>query len=215
MKLVTEEASKVKIITEEKVPGKKSYFIEGIFLQSEIPNKNGRCYPFEILKNEVDRYVNTNVKENRAYGELGHPDNPQINLERVSHIITELKADGKNFIGRAKILDTPYGKIAKNLIDEGCKLGVSSRGVGTLTEKDGINYVNNDFQLCTPADLVSDPSAPQAFVNGLMEGKEWIWENGILKEKKLEEFKKTIRDAAKKKLAEAQIRVFNEFLRNL
>ena len=169
MKLITEEISKVKFITEEK-NGKKSLYIEGIFLQADIKNRNGRCYPMETLNREVTRYTDNYISKGRALGELGHPDGPTVNLDRVSHMITSLKEDGNNFVGKAKILDTPMGKIASSLISEGVKLGVSSRGIGSLVERNGVRYVSDDFMLATAADIVADPSAPDAFVNGIMEG---------------------------------------------
>ena len=181
MKLITEEVSNVKFITEGK-GSKKKLYIEGTFLQGEIKNRNGRVYPVSTLANEVTRYNESFVNMGRALGELGHPDGPTVNLDRVSHKITSLKQEGNNFVGKAQILNTPMGKIASSLIEEGVVLGVSSRGVGSLREQNGVKYVGEDFQLATAADIVADPSAPDAFVNGIMEGKEWVWEGGILRE---------------------------------
>ena len=214
MKLITEEISKVKFITEEK-NGKKSLYIEGIFLQADIKNRNGRCYPMETLAREVTRYTDNYISKGRALGELGHPDGPTVNLDRVSHMITSLREDGNNFIGKAKILDTPMGKIASSLISEGVKLGVSSRGIGSLVERNGVRYVSNDFMLATAADIVADPSAPDAFVNGIMEGVEWIYDvsrNSWL----LENAKKKINHLVDtKQLDERKIQLFNEFLNSL
>jgi hypothetical protein len=178
-------------------------------------NRNGRVYSFDMMNRKVNEYNNSFVKQKRAFGELGHPEGPTINLERVSHMITDLYSDKKNFIGRAKVMDTPYGKIVKNLIDEGAKLGVSSRGIGSLEEKNGVNYVKDDYQLATAADIVADPSAPEAFVRGIMEGKEWIWESGRLIEKDIEEIKKNIQKASSRNLEEAKIKAFQKFMRNL
>jgi hypothetical protein len=214
MKLITEEISKVKFITEEK-NGKKSLYIEGIFLQADIKNRNGRCYPMETLAREVTRYTDNYISKGRALGELGHPDGPTVNLDRVSHMITSLREDGNNFVGKAKILDTPMGKIASSLISEGVKLGVSSRGIGSLVERNGVRYVSNDFMLATAADIVADPSAPDAFVNGIMEGVEWIYDvsrNSWL----LENAKKKINHLVDtKQLEEKKIELFNEFLNSL
>ena len=179
MKLITETTLGVRLLTEEK-DGKKNYFIEGVFMQSETKNRNGRMYPSSVMSKEVGRYNTEYVAQNRAMGELGHPEGPTVNLERVSHIIKDLRLEGNDVYGRAKILDTPYGKIVKNLMDEGAKLGVSSRGMGSLKEQDGVNVVQEDFMLAS-VDVVADPSAPNAFVNGIMEGKEWILDNGIIK----------------------------------
>lgn len=214
MKLITEEISKVKFITEEK-GGKKSLYIEGIFLQADIKNRNGRCYPMETLAREVSRYNENYIQKGRALGELGHPDGPTVNLDRVSHMITSLKEDGNNFIGKAKILDTPMGKIASSLVSEGVKLGVSSRGIGSLVERNGVRYVSDDFMLATAADIVADPSAPDAFVNGIMEGVEWIYDasrNSWL----LENAKKKINHLVEtKQLEERKIQLFDEFLNSL
>ena len=196
MKLFCDINEEIQVLTEETEPGKKNYFIEGIFLMCDQKNRNGRVYTFEMMNKKVNEYNNSFVKQKRAFGELGHPEGPTINLERVSHMITDLYSDKKNFIGRAKIMDTPYGKIVKNLIDEGAKLGVSSRGIGSLEEKNGINYVKDDYQLATAADIVADPSAPEAFVRGIMEGKEWIYESGRLVEKDIEQIKKDIKKAS-------------------
>ena len=188
MKLITEEISNAEYIVEEK-NGKKNYAIKGIFMQSDVKNKNGRIYPKEILQKEVARYNREFINKNRAFGELGHPDGPTVNLERVSHMIKSLTPEGSNFIGEARVLDTPYGKIVKSLIDEGASLGVSSRGMGTLVNTGGANIVKDDFYLATAADIVADPSAPDAFVEGIMEGKEWVWNNGILKEQEVNRLK--------------------------
>ena len=214
MKLITETVQEIKIIKEE-TGSNKGYYIEGIFLQGNIKNRNGRIYPFPTLEKEVNRYIREFVSQNRAFGELGHPENPTVNLERVCHKIVGLTKEGSNYIGKAKIMDTPYGKIVKTLIDEGCKLGVSSRGLGTLTEKDGANIVNDDFRLATAADIVADPSAPDAFVRGILESKEWVLESGVLKEQKIEEYKRLILNASARKLTEVKLTAFNDFLRNL
>ena len=216
MKLITEEISSVKFIVEGKGAKKKMY-IEGVFLQGDIKNRNGRMYPCGTLAKEVNRYNESFVKKGRALGELGHPDGPTVNLDRVSHKITSLRQEGKNFIGKAQLLETPMGKIAKSLIAEGVTLGVSSRGIGSLKEdKDGIKVVGEDFQLATAADIVADPSAPDAFVNGIMEGKEWIWEGGILREHFVDETKKRINTlVSQKALEEHKINLFNDFLSNL
>jgi Prohead core protein serine protease len=216
MKLITEEIESVEIIKEEK-DGKQSLYITGPFLQAEITNRNGRCYPYPILEREVKRYTDNFIKSGRALGELGHPDGPTVNLDRVSHMITSLKAEGNNFVGKAKILDTPMGNIAKSLLDEGVKLGVSSRGLGSMVEKNGIKYVADDFMLATAADIVADPSAPDAFVQGIMEGKEWVWEGGILKEKAAENSRKKIELYSKqRKLSEQRkLKLLNDYLLNL
>ena len=190
VKLISEAVEEVEYITEEKESGGKNYKIRGIFMQADIKNRNGRVYPMEVLDEEVKKYNKNFIQQNRAFGELGHPDGPTVNLERVSHMITSLKPDGKNFIGEAKIMDTPMGKIVKNLMDEGAKLGVSSRGMGSLRQKGGANVVSDDFYLATAADIVSDPSAPNAFVEGIMEGKEWVWNNGALVEAHVADLKK-------------------------
>ena len=190
VKLIAEAVEEVEYITEEKEGGGKNYKIRGIFMQADIKNRNGRLYPMEVLDEEVKKYNEKFIQQNRAFGELGHPDGPTVNLERVSHMITSLKPDGKNFIGEAKIMDTPMGKIVKNLMDEGAKLGVSSRGMGSLKQRGGANVVSDDFYLATAADIVADPSAPNAFVEGIMEGKEWVWNNGALVEAHVADLKK-------------------------
>ena len=215
MKLITEEVSSAEYIIEEADNGKKNYKIRGIFMQADMKNRNGRVYPMETLQKEVNRYNREFVEAKRAFGELGHPDGPTVNLERVSHMITSLTSEGKNFIGEAKIMDTPYGKIVKNLIDEGAKLGVSSRGMGSLENRGGSNYVKSDFYLATAADIVADPSAPDAFVEGIMEGKEWIWDNGVIREVDIHEMKTTIEKAKQRELAEKQAAVFESFLSKL
>jgi len=216
MKLISEEAIDVNFVTEEDENKKKNYFIEGIFMQSEMKNRNGRVYPKAILQKEVKRYTEKFIDTKRAFGELGHPDGPQVNLERVSHMITELVEDGANFVGRAKIMDTPYGKIVKNLIDEGAKLGVSSRGMGSLKPvQDGLQEVQSDFYLATAADIVADPSAPDAFVSGIMEGKEWVWDNGLLKEKEIVEYQKQIERATEISRNKVRIEAFENFITKL
>jgi hypothetical protein len=214
MKLITENIEEINVLTEEK-DGKKTHYIEGIFLQGDITNRNGRNYPVNILEREVNKYNENFVGTGRALGELGHPDGPTINLDRVSHKILSLKREGNNFIGKAKLLETPMGKIAKNLLDEGVKLGVSSRGLGSLTVKDGVNYVGEDFMLATAADIVADPSAPDAFVEGIMEGKEWVWESGMLREVEINHLKKTIDEATRFDLQERKVKAFAAFLRGL
>ena len=216
MKLITEEISSVKFITEGKGAKKKMY-IEGVFLQGEIKNRNGRMYPVTTLAKEVGRYNESFVNKGRALGELGHPDGPTVNLDRVSHKIVRLEQEGNNFIGKAQLLETPMGKIAKSLIAEGVTLGVSSRGIGTLKEdKDGLKVVGEDFQLATAADIVADPSAPDAFVNGIMEGKEWVWEGGTLREQFVDETKKRINTLVDQRaLEEHKLNLFNDFLSNL
>jgi hypothetical protein len=214
MKLISEEISQAEYLVEE-TNGKKDYKIRGVFLQSELKNRNGRVYPKDILEKEVKRYNAEFINKKRAFGELGHPDGPTVNLERVSHMITKLYPDGQNFIGEAKIMNTPYGKIVKGLIDEGAQLGVSSRGMGSLEQRGGANYVKDDFYLATAADIVADPSAPDAFVEGIMENKEWIWDNGVLVEKNIDAWKREIESAKKNALAEAKVKVFQNFLKNL
>ncbi len=214
MKLISEEISQAEYLVEE-TNGKKNYKIKGIFLQSDIKNRNGRIYENDILQKEVKRYNQEFINKKRAFGELGHPDGPTVNLERVSHMITKLQPEGKNFIGEAKIMDTPYGKIVKGLIDEGAQLGVSSRGMGSLVQKNGANYVGKDFYLATAADIVADPSAPDAFVEGIMENKEWIWDNGVIKAQDIEEYKEHIKEAKRLKLAEAKVKVFKNFIEKL
>jgi hypothetical protein len=216
MKLIREEIESVNIITESK-GGKKSLFIEGIFLQGNIKNRNGRMYPLDTLRKEVERYNESNIVSGRALGELGHPDGPTVNLDRVSHKIVSLRESGSNFIGKAKILNTPMGKIASNLIEEGVKLGVSSRGIGSLKPtKEGFNVVGEDFMLATAADIVADPSAPDAFVEGIMEGKEWVWEGSILREKFASDAKRRINTLVdQKRLEENKLGLFNEFINSL
>jgi len=211
MKLITENIEDIQILTEEK-DGKQHLYIEGVFLQSEIKNRNGRIYPFSVLEKEVGRYNEEYVSKGRALGELGHPDGPTVNLDRVSHRITSLKAEGTNFIGKARILDTPMGNIAKSLLGEGVKLGVSSRGMGSIDRQENASYVMDDFMLATAADIVADPSAPDAFVNGIMEGKEWVWDNGILKEKAIAEMKSEIDNSSRIALEEATLKAFERFL---
>jgi len=216
MKLITEELTDVQLIAEADENGKKSHKIKGIFMQANIKNRNGRVYPQEVLENEVNRYRKEFINKKRAFGELGHPDGPTVNLERVSHLITSLEGDGKgNYIGEAKVTDTPYGKIVKSLIDEGAQLGVSSRGMGSLENKGGTNYVKSDFYLATAADIVADPSAPSAFVQGVMEGKEWVWDNGIVKEKDISEIQQEIEAARSFELAEKQTAAFEKFMRKV
>jgi len=214
MKLITELVEDVRVIQEEK-EGKKNLYIEGIFLQGDIKNRNGRMYRMPVLEKEVNRYVKEFVEKSRAYGELGHPSGPGINLDRVSHIITELKRDGSNVMGRARITETPMGKIVEGILNSGGQLGVSSRGMGTLKEVNGVNEVQDDFYLATAADIVADPSAPDAYVNGIMEGKEWVWDNGLIKEKVIEAHKQEIKKASRKQLEEAKLKVFKNFLSNL
>jgi hypothetical protein len=216
MKLITEEISDVKFITEGKGSKKKMY-IEGVFLQGDLKNRNGRMYPVNTLAKEVNRYNEAFVAKGRALGELGHPDGPTVNLDRVSHKITSLRQEGNNFVGKAQLLDTPMGKIAKSLLDEGVTLGVSSRGVGSLRESsNGCKVVGEDFMLATAADIVADPSAPDAFVSGIMEGKEWVWEGGILREQLASQTKKHINTLVDQKiLEEHKLNLFNEFLSNL
>ena len=216
VKLMSESTLQdVEYITEQNEDGKKNYKIKGVFMQADIKNKNGRVYPMEILQKEVKRYNKEFINEKRAYGELGHPEGPTVNLERASHLITALYPDGKNFIGEAKVLSTPMGEIVKSLMDEGAKLGVSSRGMGSLEQKNGANYVRDDFYLATAADIVSDPSAPSAFVEGIMEGKEWVWTHGALLEADLVEMKERINTRIRKKQALEQNIEFAKFLKML
>ena len=216
MKLISEEAINVEFLTETTKSGDKKYFIEGIFMQANKKNRNGRVYPTEILQKEAKRYTTEFIKKKRAFGELGHPDGPTVNLERVSHMIEELEEVGQNFMGRAKILDTPYGKIVKNLIDEGAQLGVSSRGMGSLKAgRDGISEVQGDFYLATAADIVADPSAPDAFVHGIMEGKEWVWDNGLLKETQIQEYKDKIEKSSRKDRENVLVEAFKDFIAKL
>ena len=214
MKLITETIEDVQILTEE-TNGKKDYKIKGVFMQADIKNRNGRIYPVETLAKEVRRYTKEFIEKKRAFGELGHPDGPTVNLERVSHMITSLKPEGKNFIGEAKVMDTPYGKIVKNLIDEGAVLGVSSRGMGSIQQQCGRNLVGKDFYLATAADIVADPSAPDAFVEGIMEGKEWVWDNGILKSMEVEQYKEEIEKTKREELAEVKADIFKDFIKKL
>ena len=213
MKLIRETVEETKFIVEEKLGKKKEYFIEGIFLQSELVNRNGRMYQEKVMDNEVGRYMTEYVQKNKAYGELGHPENPSINLERVSHLIVDLRKEGTNWIGKAKILETPMGMIARGLLDGGANLGVSSRAMGSLKENEkGIQVVQDDFMLATAADIVADPSAPDAFVRGIMEGKEWAFVDGKFVEKNIDEVKRHVRGASSKNLEEAKIRAFQYFL---
>jgi len=216
MKLITEEIESVEFLVETR-NGKKSMYIEGVFLQGNIKNRNGRMYPMETLRREVGRYNENHVAAGRALGELGHPEGPTVNLDRVSHKIVSLKESGSNFVGKAKILGTPMGKIASSLIDEGVKLGVSSRGIGSLKPtREGVNVVGDDFMLATAADIVADPSAPDAFVEGIMEGKDWVWDGSILREKYATKTYKTINTLVdQKKLDEQKLSLFNDFLSNL
>tara|TARA_Y100000356_G_scaffold69071_1_gene56779 strand:+ start:794 stop:1462 length:669 start_codon:yes stop_codon:yes gene_type:complete len=215
MKLIAEELTDVEFITEDKENGKKDYKIRGIFMQSDIKNRNGRVYPQEVLAKEVAKYNKNFISQNRAFGELGHPDGPTVNLERVSHMITKLAPDGKNFIGEAKIMDTPMGKIVKNLMDEGATLGVSSRGMGSLEQRNGANYVKDDFYLATAGDIVADPSAPNAFVEGIMEGKEWVWDNGALLESEVAELKTKFDVKKRQRQANLEALEFAKFLKRL
>ena len=211
MKLITETIEDIEVLTEANAAGVKQYKIRGVFMQADIKNRNGRVYPVQTLAKEVARYNEQFINKKRAFGELGHPDGPTVNLERVSHMITSLKSEGKNFIGEAKIMDTPYGKIVKNLIDEGAQLGVSSRGMGSIQG----STVGKDFYLATAADIVADPSAPDAFVEGIMEGKEWVWDNGVLKSMEVEKYKQEIENTKRAELAEAKASIFNDFLSKL
>ena len=215
MKLIREEIETAKVTITEGKNGKKSHFIEGVFLQGEIKNRNGRMYPISTLQREAKAYNTKYIETGRALGELGHPDGPTINLDRVSHLITSLKQEGNNYVGKARLLDTPMGNIAKNLIDEGVKLGVSSRGLGTIRERDGVKVVMDDFMLATAADIVADPSAPDAFVNGIMEGKEWIYNNGSVQEQTVEQIKKRIDNAALNQMEQVKLSAFNQFMQSL
>jgi hypothetical protein len=214
MRLIAEEINNVDFLCEEK-EGRKNYFIEGIFLQAELKNRNNRMYPLKTLSKEVAKYDENYIQKGRALGELGHPDGPSINLDRVSHKIMSLKEDGNNFIGRAKLLDTPMGKVAKSLLDEGVKLGVSSRGMGSIRKEENCNVVMDDFMLATAADIVADPSAPDAFVDGIMEGKEWVWDNGVLKESTVAQIKTEIDHATLINLQERKVSAFEAFLKSL
>jgi len=214
MKLISETNEQIEFITEAKEDGGKNYKIRGVFLQADVKNRNGRVYPYPILQKEVKRYNKEFIQKKRAFGELGHPDGPTVNLERVSHMITDLYADESNFLGEAKVMDTPYGKIVKNLIDEGAQLGVSSRGMGSLEPKSGAQYVRDDFYLATAADIVADPSAPNAFVEGIMEGKEWIWDNGIVKEVDIENYRKQI-EVKRINRGKAEVAAWEDFVSKL
>ena len=217
MKLISEfnDYAVAPVIVEENEKGEKEYFIEGVFMQSDIKNRNGRIYPEQVMKKEVDRYRKEFVEKDRAFGELGHPDGPTINLDKVSHMITKLEQDGSNFMGRAKILTTPNGQIVRNLINDGAKLGVSSRGLGSLETRGGAQVVKDDFQLATAADIVADPSAPEAFVEGIMEGVEWYYDSGILKMKDAEQMQKELRTAKSSKLQETKLNLWKKFVENL
>ena len=217
MKLISEfnDYAIEPVIVEQNEKGEKDYFIEGVFMQSDIKNRNGRIYPEQVMKKEVDRYVKEFVEKDRAFGELGHPDGPTINLDKVSHMITKLEQDGKNFMGRAKVLSTPNGQIVRNLINDGAKLGVSSRGLGSLETRGGAQVVKDDFQLATAADIVADPSAPEAFVEGIMEGVEWYYDSGILKMKDAEQMQKELRTAKSSKLQETKLNLWKKFVENL
>ena len=217
MKLISEfnDYAVTPVIVEENEKGEKDYFIEGVFMQSDIKNRNGRIYPEQVMKKEVDRYRKEFVEKDRAFGELGHPDGPTINLDKVSHMITKLEQDGKNFMGRAKILTTPNGQIVRNLINDGAKLGVSSRGLGSLESRGGAQVVKDDFQLATAADIVADPSAPEAFVEGIMEGVEWYYDSGILKMKDAEQMREELRTAKASKLQETKLNLWKKFVENL
>ena len=215
VKLFSEAVEEVEYITEEKKEGGKNYKIKGIFMQADVKNRNGRVYPMEVLEKEVSKYNKNFIRESRAFGELGHPDGPTVNLERVSHMITSLTPDGKNFIGEAKIMATPMGEIVKNLMDEGAKLGVSSRGMGSLDQRNGANYVRDDFYLATAADIVADPSAPNAFVEGIMEGKEWVWNQGALVEAHVAELKTKFDVKKRQRQANVEALEFAKFLKML
>ena len=217
MKLICEVVEdSLEFIAEAKEDGSKNYKIRGVFMQGEIKNRNNRIYPVQVLSEQVDKYKKNYIDKNRAYGELGHPSGPTINLERVSHMITDLYQDGNNFIGEAKIMDTPYGKIVKNLMDEGASIGVSSRGMGSLKQNNGgSQVVQKDYHLATAADIVADPSAPDAFVEGIMEGKEWIWDNGVLREAQIAEYENQISTTSRQNLEEAKMRVFSDFISKL
>ena len=213
MKLISEHLDQIEFITEDDAEGKKNYKIRGVFMEADVKNRNNRMYPMQVLEKEVKRYNKEYVQQKRAFGELGHPDGPTVNLERVSHMITKLYPDGKQFVGEAKVMDTPYGKIVKNLIDEGAKLGVSSRGMGSLEPQRDMHVVKDDFYLATAADIVADPSAPNAFVEGIMEGKEWVWDNGIVKEVDIAQYRAELRKESKR-LDEKKAEVFKKFMSN-
>ena len=214
MKLITETTQDVKILKEDSGSGPKKYYIHGVFMEAETKNRNGRVYPSPIMEREIVRYNNEYVRQNRALGELGHPSGPTVNLERASHMITEMRMDGKNVIGKSVILGTPYGKIVSSLIDEGVKLGVSSRGMGSLKEVNGYQEVQEDFMLAA-VDIVADPSAPNAFVNGIMEGKEWVWDNGVLRQVTVESYKNTIKNTSSKNLTKTKLKLFEDFMSKL
>ena len=214
MKLITEMIEDVQYLVEEDSDGKKNHYIQGIFMQAEQKNRNGRIYKRGILENEVKRYNESFVRKNRALGELNHPQGPTVNLDRVSHMIKDLKFEGNDCVGKAKLLDTPMGNIAKNLVKEGAQLGVSSRGMGSLEEKNGVNYVKDDFML-SAVDIVADPSAPNAFVNGIMEGKEWVWDNGVIREKEIHEYHQMIQKASRRELEEKALFAFKDFMSKL
>ncbi len=215
MKLITETINDgINYLVEEK-GGKKHQYIEGVFLQAELRNRNNRVYPINVLEREVNKYIEEHVKRDRAVGELGHPDGPTINLDRVSHRIVSLRKEGNNFIGKARILGTPMGKIAKQLLDEGVRLGVSSRGLGTVEKREGTSFVRDDYMLATAADIVADPSAPDAFVDGIMEGKEWAWVNGVVKEEKIAKYHKFISESELRDLEARKLKVFQDFLGTL
>ena len=216
MKLICEvNEENLEYISEAKENGEKDYKIKGVFMQGEIKNRNGRVYPMQVLDEQVQKYKESYIDKNRAYGELGHPNGPTINLERVSHMITDLKKEGSNYIGEAKIMDTPYGKIVKNLMDEGASLGVSSRGMGSLKQNGSSQVVQKDYHLATAADIVADPSAPDAFVEGIMEGKEWVWDNGVLREAQVNNYKEEIKKTSKADLEGAKLKIFTDFLSKL
>ena len=215
MKLICEINEELEYIAEDAESGDKTHKIRGIFMQGNVKNRNGRKYPMEVLLKEVARYTKEYISKNRAFGELGHPAGPTINLDRVSHLITDLQQDGDNIVGEAKIIDTPMGNIVKNLLNEGATIGVSSRGMGSLKDKNGTAEVQDDFYLATAADIVADPSAPNAFVEGIMEGKEWVWDNGILKERTIDDYKKTIEKTSVKDFTATKLRVFEDFISKL
>ncbi len=215
MKLITEKIEDAKIVITEGKGGKRNTFIEGVFLQADITNRNGRMYPMSIMEREVAKYNENYVGTGRALGELGHPDGPSINLDRASHLITSLKREGNNFVGKARLLETPMGKIAKQLLDEGVKLGVSSRGLGSIKEQNGVKVVGEDFMLATAADIVADPSAPDAFVNGIMEGKEWVYAGGAIQEQRIDQIKQRIDNAHRSQLDELKLSAFHSFIKNL
>ena len=214
MKLIREEIETCKVVITEGKGGRKNHFIEGVFLQGAIKNRNGRMYRTETLAREVDKYNESYIKNGRSLGELGHPDGPTINLDRVSHLITSLKQEGNNFVGKARILDTPMGNIAKNLLDEGVKLGVSSRGLGSIKEENGIKIVADDFMLATAADIVADPSAPDAFVNGIMEGREWVYAGGAIHEQTIDQIRGRINNAAQNQMEEIKLSAFQRLLKS-